>query len=103
MTDDTPMACSLGADELERRLAAISAIGAESLISHDIEGDNHLLRFRANANVRQRLEDIIAAEAECCSFLDLSLSDRGGDLILSIAAPTNAQVLADELARAFAG
>ncbi|HSS03643.1 MAG TPA: hypothetical protein VLK89_00455 [Solirubrobacterales bacterium] len=103
MTDDTPMTCSLGADELEGRLAAIGAIGEDALISHDVEGDNHLLRFRANAAVRQRLEGIIAAEAECCSSLDLSLSEGGGDLILSIAAPRDAQALADELARAFAG
>jgi hypothetical protein len=101
MTNDTPVACSLGADELKQRLAVIAEIGADSLISRDIEGDRHLLRFRANAAARRRLEGIIAAEAECCSFLDLSLSEEEGELVLSIAAPKDAQALADEFARAF--
>lgn len=101
MTDNAPVACSLGAGELEQRLAAIAEIGASSLLSRDIEGNAHLLRFRADATTRRRLEAIIAAEAECCSFLDLSLGEVGGELVLSIAAPRNAQALAEELAGAF--
>jgi hypothetical protein len=103
MAKDTPIACSLGAGELKQRLAAIAEIGASSLVSHGTEDERHLLRFRANAKARQRLEGIIAAEAECCSFLDLSLSEEGDELILSIAAPEDAQMLTDGLAGAFIG
>lgn len=103
MTEDKPVACSLGAGELEQRLAAIAELGADSLISHDREGVRHLLRFRANAGTRKQLEDIAAAEAECCSFLDLSLTEEGGELVLSIAAPEDGQAIADGLAGAFAG
>jgi hypothetical protein len=101
MTNDTPIACALGAGELKQRLATIAAIGADSLLSHDVEDGDHLLRFRASAETRQRLEEIVAAEAKCCSFLDLSLSDERGELILSITAPQEAQALAGELAAAF--
>jgi hypothetical protein len=101
MTSDTPIACSLGASELEQRLTAIAEIGADNLISRDTEGDNRLLHFRANATTRRQLKAIVAAEAECCSFLDLTLSEEGDRLVLSIAAPREAQVLADELAGAF--
>ncbi len=101
MTDPDPVACSLGAGALEQRLAAIAEIGAESLLSRHAESGRHLLRFRADAVTRQRLEEIIAAEAECCSFLSLSLDQAGDELTLSIAAPREAQALADGLARAF--
>jgi hypothetical protein len=101
MRNETPVACSLGAGELEQRLAAIAETGASSLISRDIEGDRHLLRFRASGTTRQQLEDIIAAEAECCSFLDLSLSEQRDELVLSITGPKDAQAVADELAYAF--
>ncbi|HEX6688442.1 MAG TPA: hypothetical protein VF085_07225 [Solirubrobacterales bacterium] len=103
MENDTPVACSLGAGELERRLAAIAEIGAGSLISREAGGDSQLLRFRADADTRRRLEEIVVAEGECCAFLDLKLSERGGELVLSIAAPEDAQALADGLAEAFAG
>ena len=103
MTNDTPVACSLGAGELQQRLAAIAETGASSLISRDIEGDRHILRFRASQTAQRRLEGIVAAEAECCSFLDLSLSEDRDELVLSIAAPKDAQAVADELAGAFGG
>lgn len=102
MTNDTRIACSLGAGDLKQRLADIAEIGADSLISREVDGDRHLLHFRADADSRRRLEEIVAAEAKCCAFLDLSLSEQGGELILSIAAPQDAQTLADELAGAFA-
>jgi hypothetical protein len=101
MTNDTPAACSLGARELQRRLMAITETGASSLISRNIEGGRHILRFRASETTRRQLKGIVVAEAECCPFLDLSLSDEGDELVLSIAAPKDAQAVADELAGAF--
>ena len=101
MTDDTPIACSLGASELEQRLVAIARIGADSLVSRDLKDGRHLLRFRAGAASQAQLEEIVAAEAECCSFLDLSLSIDVDELVLSIAAPQDAQALADGLASTF--
>lgn len=101
MTTDDPVACSLGAADLEQRLAAVAAIGADSLISREVRDGRHLLRFRGDGATRRRLEEIIAAEARCCAFLDLSLSDENGELLLSIAAPDDAQAVADGLAAAF--
>ena len=101
MTEEAPAACSLGTGALEERLAAIAEIGADCLISRQVDGDCHLLRFRADAATRRRLEKIVVAEAECCTFLDLSLAEKGGELVLSIAAPRDGQALADGLAGAF--
>ena len=103
MTEEDPIACALDSGALAQRLAAIAEIGADSLISRHAESGRHLLLFRPEEATRRHLAEIVAAEAECCSFLELSLEQKGGELILSIAAPRDAQALADGLAGAFAG
>lgn len=103
MTEALPITCSLNAGDLKQRLVAIAEIGEASLIDHATDDDRHLLRFRSDAQTRRRLEEIVAAEAECCSFLDLALEERDGKLILSVAAPADGQLVADELAATFAG
>jgi hypothetical protein len=102
MTEGPPIACSLGAGDLRRRLQEIAAVGAEGLIERRLEGGRHLLRFRSDATTRGRIEAIVAAEAKCCSFLDLSLEERGGELVLSIGSPEDGRPVAAELAAAFA-
>jgi hypothetical protein len=82
MTDESPIACSLGPRDLQIRLDEIAKLGSESLIAQETEGDRHLLRFRNSAETRLRLEALIAAEARCCPHLDLSITQDGNELIL---------------------
>lgn len=103
MTEGTPIACSLGASDLRQRLNEIAEVGADSLIERDTKGERHLLSFRPDPETRRRLEAIVAAEANCCSFLDLSLEEQSGQIVLSVSAPEDGQPVADELAAAFAG
>ncbi len=103
MSDSQPVACSLDAGDLKERLAAIAEIGADSLIDRRVEDGRHFLRFRADAATRRRLDEIVAAEARCCAFLDLDLAEADGELLLTVAAPDEARPVADELALAFAG
>jgi hypothetical protein len=102
MTDQKPISCSLGADDLQRRLEEIAAVGAAGLIAHDTENGKHRLRFRSDPSTRRRLEEIVAAEAQCCSFLDLELTEHEDELVLILTAPDDGQAVADELAAAFA-
>jgi hypothetical protein len=85
MPEDPPIACSLPADDLRQRLDEIAALTAESLLGQSTEGDVQILRFRSDPTTRRRLEQIVTAEAECCPFLDLELSQEGDDLILRVA------------------
>jgi len=103
MTDHPPLACSLAAGDLAERADAIAEIGADSLVADEREGGRRLLRFRKGEEAKRRLEGIVAAEAECCSFLDLSLDEGDDWLVLSIAAPAGAEAVAEELATAFSG
>ncbi len=101
MTNVQSIACTLGASDLSQRLDEIATLGADSLIAHELKDDAHTLRFRRDDGTRDQLEGIIAAEARCCSFLDLSVSERDDDLVLAIAAPEGGEQLAEALALAF--
>jgi hypothetical protein len=102
MAKDLPVVCSLSAGDLEQRLAAIGEIGAKSLVDHQEDRGEHVLRFRSDPEARGCLEGIIDAERQCCAFLDLTLEENEDHLILSIAAPEAGQATADGFAMAFA-
>ena len=102
MTDQIPIACSLSATDLQDRLDEIAAVGTASLLRHDRDGERHRLRFRGDPETRRRLEAIVAAEAACCSFLDLRLEEQDGELVLLIAAPQEGRLVAEQLTAAFA-
>jgi hypothetical protein len=99
MSTETPIACSLGAAGLPQRLAQMGSIGRDALLSVSPEG---LMRFRNDETTRGRLEAIIAAESQCCSFLRFDLAERSGELVLSISAPEAAEPLARDIVDAFA-
>ena len=99
MTGETPIACSLSAEELLARLAELRAVGADALLGADGPG---ALRFRNDEATRRRLEAIVAAESECCGFLAFGLKAVGDELELRVTAPDGAEALADDLVQAFA-
>lgn len=101
MTDPKPIACTLDENALSRRLDKIATLGTESLLHHERKDDTHTLRFRRDDWTRRQLEEIVAAEARCCLFLDLAIDERDRELILKVDAPTDGRSLADELVSAF--
>jgi hypothetical protein len=102
MTTPKPIVCALGASDMQRRLESIATLGVESLIASETGDGTHILRFRSDEETRRGLTAIVAAEAECCSFLEIELSEHRGELVLTIAAPQEGQPVADGLAAAFA-
>jgi len=101
VTDPQPIACTLDENALRQRLEQIAALGADALIAHEETAGAHTLRFRLDEQTGRQLEQIVGAEAKCCSFLEFSVDERDGELILALDAPTEGQPVADELARAF--
>ena len=91
-----PVACSLTAAELPARQADMRAIGRRWLVS---AGEREL-RFRPEA--RAALERIVAAEADCCGFMTLGLSEENGALSLRVSGPPEADPIVAELMAAFA-
>ena len=95
-----PMACTLGPADMQARQTELRALGEDGLVSKVINGESAVLRFRPDAAIRRRVEAAVAAESECCPFLDFDLEYRQDATVLTITAPDGA---AEALASVFSG
>jgi hypothetical protein len=99
---ELPIACSLDAGDLETRQAELAAIGRRSLLSVGrADGAPVVLAFKSDAETKAELERIVAAEAACCAFLELTIT-TGDSLQLTIDGPEDAGPIVDELVSAIA-
>jgi hypothetical protein len=99
---DLPIACTLGAGDLETRQAELAALGRRSLISVDRpDGGPFRLSFESDPLTKAELERIVAAEAECCAFLKMTITDSD-PLELTIDGPDDAGLVIEELVSVFA-
>jgi hypothetical protein len=103
MPTDLPMACTLTPAELPARVAEMADVGREALEAAEVRGGAAVLRFRASGDTRERLTAIVAAEARCCAFLAMNLSDEPGRIVLTVGAPAGAEPVLDGLVAAFRG
>ena len=99
MPPTPPIACTLSDAELPARAAHLRTLGADALVGADVGDGRAVLRFRADAE--ERVRRAVAAEAECCAFLDLRLERGGDDLLLTVAAPEGAGEAVAQLAAMF--
>jgi MerR family transcriptional regulator, copper efflux regulator len=89
-----PIACSLTGPDLKKRLVEIAAVGKTGRRLGD--------ELRFPADVRGRLEAIIAAESHCCPFLVFELREAGDELALRVGASSEeGEAIAAELRDAF--
>jgi hypothetical protein len=93
---ETPIACTLSGPDLAARLSQMAALGDEALEAVE-------LRFRPGPQIRERLDAIARAEAECCPFLTLDVREEPDGLVLRIAGPRETAPVVAELVAAFAG
>jgi hypothetical protein len=100
---ELPITCTLSPSEVPERLAEMSHLGRAALLDVDRSHARAILRFRAGATTRDRLEAIVAAEARCCAFLDMTVAEDRDALALTITAPAGAELVLDELVAAFVG
>ena len=82
---EAPIACSLPPDARELRTAWIRRVTASGLLSHQLDGRTLRLGYRPEA--LPELQQIIAAERQCCPFLSYSLRRSGDGVQLTIEAP----------------
>ena len=79
------------------------SIGKGALVEAETSGPRATLQFQPDAATRERLEAIVAAESECCSFLTFGLAAEEGRLVLTIQAPEGGVPVMQELVDAFRG
>lgn len=103
MPKDLPIACALAPGKLSERLAEMTRLGAESLLEVRRSGVGAELVFAEDGKVRQRLDAIVAAEAQCCAFLRMQVTEGDGVITLGVKAPDGAEIAVSEIVDAFGG
>jgi hypothetical protein len=98
---ELPIACSLDATQLSERLGEMSALGDAALVDARTKPLHAELRFAAGGGVRERVEAIITAESQCCSFLSMGVSEAPDLVLLTVDAPAGAELVLAELVAAF--
>ncbi|WP_293350685.1 hypothetical protein [Phenylobacterium sp.] len=98
MTEDLPLACTLGADDVRARMAWIADLNGRSLKAQRRAGLTLELTYAAAA--AGEVARLVAQEQACCAFLAFDVAARGGDVVLTVTAPEAAREAADML---FAG
>ncbi len=101
MPADPPIACSLTATELPTRMAEMAALGEHALLDARQDGNAAELRFAAGAGVRERVDALVAAEAQCCEFLAMRVSETPDTVILRMDVPRGAEHALKEVVNAF--
>jgi hypothetical protein len=103
MSRPLPIACTLSATDLTARGEELRALGGDGLVDATEEPARAVLRFRPDPAIRERVEAIVAAESECCAFLDFVLEHDADATVLTISAPNGGAEMVHELAAALAG
>ena len=88
---ELPIACTLTQDGMTARLALLDALAADGLLDRTPTGAGLRVRLRDTLQIERRTRELIAAESECCAFLDFDLGREDGDLVLDISGPEDAR------------
>ena len=100
---EIPIACTLSPAQMKGRGDDIRALGRAALVSVECGERHATLGFRPGPEVRERVEAIVAAEAECCAFLDFAVSVGDEDAtMVTIEAPEGGEATVRGLAYLFA-
>jgi hypothetical protein len=88
---DLPIACTLSPHGMTARLALIDALAADGVLERTPTEKGMRVRLRDTADIERRTRELVAAESECCAFLDFALGRENGDLVLDISGPEDAR------------
>ena len=86
MNEAQNVACSLSGPELHERIQEWANVASRAR-SRQVEGNRIVSLYPAEPELRARLEALVAAEAECCSFLHFDLQDQGDELRVELRVP----------------
>ena len=87
-----PNGCTLESDELVTRIAEWREVSAQAL-SRKVEPARITSVYPPDPQLLKRLEDLIAAEAECCAFLEFTIQAGTDQTIVQLSFPEEARPL----------
>jgi hypothetical protein len=88
MQPETPIACTLDAEQRTTRLDAARELGEHALVGLEVSERRALLRFRGE---HERVDALVAAERACCAFFEFTTTRNGNQTELEIRTPEGGQ------------
>jgi hypothetical protein len=88
---DQPIACTLTPGGMTARVALIEALTADGLLERTATETGIRVRLLDRTDIEQRTQELVAAESQCCAFLDFDLRRENGALLLDISGPDEAR------------
>src|SRR5688572_24852801 len=86
---EAPIACTLNGATYRDRLASITRLADDGLLSH--ERRDLVLELRYRRSVADRVRDLVAQEQECCAFLRFDTEETADEVRVTISAPERAR------------
>jgi hypothetical protein len=102
MTDSPILACSLTAAAAAQRAERWRALLRDSLVDDAAIAGGRRLVLRAAPGAAAELDDLVAAERQCCPFLTMTVAHAGDRLVLDVVAPPEAVPIVDAMFEAAA-
>ena len=86
MVNQETLACSLAGDELIERLGEWSTVASQATSRHVEEG-RIVSTYPPDEDLIRRLRALIAAEAECCSFMEFHVKEGPDQVVVELRVP----------------
>jgi predicted ester cyclase len=86
-----PFACTLQPAQMPQRGDEIRSVGRAGLQAMERGEREVTLYFRRDPDIRERVQNIVAAKSNCCRFLDFTITDEDDVILLTVAAPEGAE------------
>ena len=86
MTTEGTGVCSLGGTDLDDRLAQWGAVMSLA-IDRRVEGGRVVSTYPRDEDLLAKIRMLIAAEAECCSFMDFTVEENAESFTVELRVP----------------
>ena len=102
-TNPSPtLACSLTTAERRERRALVRQTLLRHLEEHSTGDLEVLLQFTRSATLRDRLDEFVELERQCCGFLSFEISETAAQVSLRITGPAGSEEVLQAFAKAAA-
>jgi hypothetical protein len=86
MTTKETLACSLSGPDLVQRIGEWAQVASQATSRH-VEKSRILSTYPADEQLLQQLRGLIAAEAECCPFMQFSVQEGIDHFVVELRVP----------------
>lgn len=97
--DAKPVACTLAADDQKTRLEGWRELRRDGLVTEIRAGRVLTTFWRRSGDIPNRLETLIEAEKQCCSFLEFELEEAADVVRVRTVFPEGAEGLLEAFSR----